>query len=84
MDVEWGADKARANLRKHGVDFANAATVLEDGMAITVRADDPDEEHFVTLGSCGILEPGDRVDRRVGAKALDARLVRCAGGALSR
>jgi uncharacterized protein (DUF4415 family) len=27
---EWDAQKARANLRKHGVDFAGAAAVFED------------------------------------------------------
>jgi uncharacterized DUF497 family protein len=39
------------NLRKHGVDFADAATALHDEMAITVRHDDPDEERFVTLAT---------------------------------
>ncbi len=32
------------------MDFADAATVLEDELAVTVRDDDPDEERFVTLG----------------------------------
>jgi uncharacterized protein len=30
MDFEWDPDKAVANLRKHGVDFANAVGVFED------------------------------------------------------
>ena len=48
--VQWGAEKAAANLRKHGVDFADAETALRDEMAMTVADDDPMEERFVTLG----------------------------------
>lgn len=48
--VEWDPEKAAANLQKHGVDFADAAMVLHDDLAITV--DDPDhgEPRFVTIG----------------------------------
>ena len=42
--------KAAANLRKHGIDFADAATVLNDERALTIADEDPDEERFVTLG----------------------------------
>ena len=48
--VQWDAEKAAANLRKHGVDFADAETALRDEMAMTVADDDPMEERFVTLG----------------------------------
>jgi uncharacterized DUF497 family protein len=48
--VEWDADKAAANLRKHRMDFADAATVLEDEAALTVPDDAPDETRWVTLG----------------------------------
>ena len=30
FNFEWNADKAAANLRKHGVSFTEAATVFED------------------------------------------------------
>ena len=49
-DGEWDLRKAAANLKKHGVDFADAATVLHDERAITVRDDEGDEEGFVTIG----------------------------------
>ena len=49
-DVEWDPRKATANLRKHGVDFADAATVVHDEQAITVREDDQGEERYVTIG----------------------------------
>jgi len=48
---EWDAAKARQNLRKHGVDFADAVTVLEDEAALTIR--DPfseQEQRWITLG----------------------------------
>lgn len=48
--VEWDPDKAAANVRKHRVDFADAATVLEDEAGLTVSEDHPAEERFVTLG----------------------------------
>ena len=49
-DAEWDPHKAAANLDKHGVDFADAATVLHDEEAITVREDAMDEERYVTIG----------------------------------
>lgn len=33
MKVEWNQDKAAANLKKHGIDFADAAVALEDRKA---------------------------------------------------
>lgn len=50
MEVEWDTRKAAANVRKHGVDFADAATVLYDELAVTVSDDDPEEGRFVTVG----------------------------------
>lgn len=48
---EGESRKADANLRTHGIGFAEAVTVLEDVFALT--REDPDavgEERFVTLG----------------------------------
>lgn len=50
MDYEWDPAKAQANLDKHGIDFADAVTALEDETAITVEDDYPDEERFITIG----------------------------------
>ena len=33
------------------MDLADAATVLHDGLAVTVLDDDPDAERFVTIGT---------------------------------
>ncbi len=48
---EWDLPKARANLHAHGVSFAEAATVLEDGLALTRNDPDAvDGRRFVSLG----------------------------------
>ena len=48
--VEWNLEKAAQNLKKHGVDFADAATVLTDELAVSIREDSEDEKRFVTIG----------------------------------
>ncbi len=48
--VQWDEDKAATNEQKHGVDFADAAAVLEDEAALTMRDDHEDEDRWVTLG----------------------------------
>ncbi len=50
MEFEWEPRKAATNRRKHGVDFADAATVLYDDQAITIPDERSDEERFVTIG----------------------------------
>jgi uncharacterized DUF497 family protein len=50
MEFEWDPGKARANLRKHGVDFADAVIALEDENALTIEDKDHDEVRFKTLG----------------------------------
>jgi uncharacterized DUF497 family protein len=52
MKFEWNPEKARQNLAKHGVSFAEAGTVLADSLSMTYP--DPDhserEERFITIG----------------------------------
>ena len=50
MEIKWDPRKAVANLLKHGVDFADAATVLHDEFAITISEENPDEDRHVTIG----------------------------------
>jgi uncharacterized protein len=50
VNYQWDRKKAKANLRKHGVDFAEAATVFTDDLALTTADDYPDEERFVSIG----------------------------------
>ena len=52
MGLTWDARKAAANLRKHGVSFAEASSVFLDPLSAT--GDDPDhlidQRRFVTFG----------------------------------
>jgi uncharacterized DUF497 family protein len=58
VSYEWDPAKARDNLRKHGIDFADAALVLEDEHALTVPDEaSTSEERFITLG----MDPLGRV-----------------------
>ncbi len=52
VEFEWDVGKASANLRKHGVSFPEAATVLGDPLAVTVPDPDhsQDEARFITVG----------------------------------
>jgi len=55
MEFEWDPGKAKANLRKHGVDFADAVIALEDENALTVEDSDHTEPRFKTLGLGPVL-----------------------------
>jgi uncharacterized DUF497 family protein len=44
VDFEWDPRKAAANLKKHEVDFADAALVLYDDLALTTKDPGDDEE----------------------------------------
>ena len=52
VSFEWDPNKAAANVRKHGVQFSEAASVFSDDYAITIPDDesDSDERRFLTLG----------------------------------
>ncbi|MBC8167679.1 MAG: BrnT family toxin [Bryobacteraceae bacterium] len=51
MEFEWDAEKARLNLRKHGVQFSEALLVLEDDKALTIIEESAGgEERWITLG----------------------------------
>ncbi len=51
MEFEWDPHKAVANAKKHGVDLADAVSVLYDRFAITLPDDHADEERFITMGT---------------------------------
>lgn len=50
MAYQWDRDKAAANLNKHGIDFADAVSVLSDDLAVTVNDRRFEEERFITIG----------------------------------
>ena len=52
VEFEWDAAKARANARKHGVSFEEAASAFYDALSVTIP--DPDhsagESRFLLIG----------------------------------
>lgn len=54
-DYEWDAAKARSNLNKHGIDFAEVPPVFQDDRAITMtdHLTAVDEQRFLTVGRDG-------------------------------
>ncbi|KAB2853802.1 MAG: BrnT family toxin [Sphingopyxis terrae] len=51
MDFEWDEAKRRANIRKHGVDFFDAAAIFEnDIFELADDRDDYGEERWVAIG----------------------------------
>lgn len=51
MRYEWDGQKQRSNLEKHGIEFADAVSVLGDSAALTREDEDSEEQRLVTLGS---------------------------------
>lgn len=52
MIYEWDPKKAKANLRRHGVSFDEAASVFLDPLAVTFPDPDHSREEFreITIG----------------------------------
>lgn len=52
MELEWDPWKEEYNLRKHGVSFTEAATVLGDPLSETAHdpAHSDDEDRYLTVG----------------------------------
>jgi uncharacterized DUF497 family protein len=50
VKFEWDYLKAASNLQKHDIDFADAVTVFDDDLAITIQEETSGEKRFVTLG----------------------------------
>jgi uncharacterized DUF497 family protein len=75
---EWDAEKAAANLRKHGVAFDEAVTAFGDPLSVLLP--DPDhsigEERYLVLGvsSVGRLLVVAFVERPPRTRIISARL----------
>lgn len=51
MLYEWDEVKRHENLRRHGVDFADVVSALEDPGNLTIQDPDAESEvHYLTLG----------------------------------
>ena len=52
MEFEWDPEKAAANVKKHGVEFAEAMTIFGDPLELTIPDPDhsTDERRFLSIG----------------------------------
>jgi len=50
MNYEWDPKKSAANLRKHGIRFAEAVIVFQDERALTIEDQHSEEERFMREG----------------------------------
>ena len=50
MAYQWDKNKAETNLRKHGINFADAVSIFSDDLSITLPDQRFDEERFITIG----------------------------------
>jgi uncharacterized protein len=46
----WDADKARANLAKHGISFETAVLVFDDPMLVSEPDPHPDDDRWRAIG----------------------------------
>jgi hypothetical protein len=78
LRFRWDPRKAAANVRKHGVTFEEAGTVLADPLSITIADPDHsvDEQRFLLLGSSNLVvghsERGDAI-RIISARRVTRR-----------
>jgi hypothetical protein len=75
--LEWDPEKAASNLTKHGVDFHEAGTVLDDPLSTTFPDPDhsADEQRYLTIGSSltGRILVVAHTDRAEAVRLISAR-----------
>lgn len=79
LEIAWDSAKAQANLAKHGIGFAQAATVLVDPLALTVfdEMHSHTEERWFTLGRSeeGKLLAVAHTFRTSGSASMHVRII---------
>jgi len=75
--LEWDPEKAASNHTKHGVDFHEAGTVLDDPLSTTFPDPDHslDEQRYLTIGSSlsGRILVVAHTDRGEAVRLISAR-----------
>lgn len=80
LEFEWDAEKAKLNLKKHGVPFETAAKVFLDENRIEIydEANSIEEDRYITIGLAGEVlfvvytERGPKI-RLISARLANAR-----------
>lgn len=85
IHFEWDAEKAEANLRKHGVSFETAMQVFGDPLLVSVQDRiEGGERRWQTIGAVGGLilllvahtwrdDDGDEIIRIISARRADGK-----------
>ena len=77
MILEWDPEKAAANFTKHGVEFHEAGTVLDDPLSTTYPDPDHslDEKRYLTIGASrsGRILVVAHTDRGEAVRLISAR-----------
>jgi uncharacterized DUF497 family protein len=84
LSFVWDADKAKLNIEKHGISFAEAKSVFYDEHARLISDEDnsEDEDRFILLGMsfrprlllvCHCYREDDRVIRIISARKTTRR-----------
>ena len=77
MRFEWDPNKAKANIKKHGISFEEATTVFGDPLSITIFDSDHSngEDRFITVGMSAKehLVVVVHADRTNGVRIISAR-----------
>lgn len=77
MILEWDPEKAASNYTKHGVDFHEAGSVLDDPLSTTFPDPDHslDEQRYLTIGSSlsGRILVVAHTDRGEAVRLISAR-----------
>jgi uncharacterized protein len=78
MEFEWDETKQRANVAKHGIDFADAKEVFDDPAAYTILSPRAvRERRYITIGSVkGALIAVIFTPRGEATRIISARVAR--------
>lgn len=76
LEFEWDEEKARLNIKKHGVMFETAARVFLDENRIEIydKAHSIDEDRYITIGLAGDVLFVVYTERRSRIRLISARL----------
>ncbi len=74
MTYEWDSEKAKTNLRRHGISFEEATTVFLDPLALTFpdldHSDEEDREITIGYSSMQLIVFVSHCLHREGARAI--------------
>lgn len=78
-DFDWDPNKERANIRKHGISFRQAATIFRDPNQLSLFDDkhEEKEERWITIGidNTGILRVVIHTFRKIDENLWQIRII---------